>query len=233
MNADLLTAAALAKAWPDPTKRIEYIDGEAEWFRRALSDICDTAMPRSRPQYRQSVYWWTSEIETARNSCIKAQSQFQRSRRMRNRDIINEELLYRRYREAVSNLQQLIKDAKTRAWDELTETLNHDLWGRPYRIVLGKLLTKTPPVTEALNPDVLERALDVLFPACEDEPSPARPVRNDLPVPAVTEELDRAISRMVRKNTAPRPHGIPGRALALALRQSKEGCAQRQSKEGV
>ena len=107
----------------------------------------------------------------------------------------------------------------------LQTNVNHsvrvqDPWGRPYRLILGKLRIRSSPVTETLNPDSLKRALDVLFPACQDELRPVRPTRNDLLVPATTEEeFDRAISRMVKKNTAPDLDGIPSRALALVLRE--------------
>ena len=217
MNTDLLTAAAIAKAWAEPpTLSTVDIDGEAEWFRRAMSDICDTAMPRSRPHNRRAVYWWIQEIQSARAACTKARRQFQRAHGRKSRDATHEDQLYRRYREAIFKLRQLILDAKSRAWDELVGTLNQDTWERPYRLVLGKLRTKASPVTETLNPVTLERTVDALFPACEDEPPAVTPILNDLSFPAITEEeLNRALSGMLKKNTAPGPDGIPSRALAL------------------
>ena len=96
MDTDLLTAAAIAKAWPEPlTLSNSGIDGKAELFRRAMSDICDTAMPRSRPHNRRAVYWWTQEVQSVRTSCTKARRQFQRAHRKRSRDASQENQLYR------------------------------------------------------------------------------------------------------------------------------------------
>lgn len=36
-------------------------------------------------------------------------------------------------------------------WDELTQTLDKDAWGRPYRVVLNRLRPAGPAVTETLE----------------------------------------------------------------------------------
>ncbi|XP_043521008.1 uncharacterized protein LOC122534438 [Frieseomelitta varia] len=62
LDMDLLMAAAAAKSWPAIPESIDPAT-EAEWFRQALTEICDTAMPRCRTM---PVYWWSADIKEAR-----------------------------------------------------------------------------------------------------------------------------------------------------------------------
>lgn len=115
-------------------------------------------------------------------------------------------------------MQHFIKEAKSRAWDDLCQTLEEDPWERPYRIVLGKLRPRAQPVTESLEPTTLDMVLSALFPDAEEETPATRIQPGDITSPPVTEaELSLAIAKMSKKSTAPGPDGIPGRALALAL----------------
>lgn len=43
------------------------------------------------------------------------------------------------YREAREALKDAIKAARVMAWYEFMATLERDPWGRPYRLVTGKL----------------------------------------------------------------------------------------------
>ena len=96
---------------------------------------------------------------------------------------------------------------------------DHDPWGRPYRLVLGKLKPSTPPLTEFLEPAMFERALTTLFPR-DASGIPATETHltvYDSPAPVTQAELHAAVRKMTAKNTAPGPDGVPGKALALAL----------------
>ncbi|XP_047992758.1 uncharacterized protein LOC125231355 [Leguminivora glycinivorella] len=99
--------------------------------------------------------------------------------------------------------------------------------GRPYKAVRGKLRPWAPPLTESLEPRLLEVVVSSLFPnRPEHQPPAMAPPRQragyevaEVEVPPVTEaELDAAVFKLKAKNTAPGPDGIPGRVLALALR---------------
>ncbi|KMQ81771.1 reverse transcriptase, partial [Lasius niger] len=133
--------------------------------------------------------------------------------------------LYETYREAKKFLQRAIKRAKTKAWDELLETLDDDPWRRPYLIVRKKLQSRSPLVTESLHPQVLEDVVSTLFPAAGEEsvgpPGQAVHVpqrqRWTADLGVTKEELARGIKRLEAKNTAPGSDGIPGRAWVLAL----------------
>ena len=49
MDRELLLEAVLVQAWGSPPDRPADINDKAEWFREAISNICDVAMPRVRP----------------------------------------------------------------------------------------------------------------------------------------------------------------------------------------
>ncbi|XP_053992091.1 uncharacterized protein LOC128883597 [Hylaeus volcanicus] len=215
LEKDALMAAALAGSGPDaPAGLVADVDQEADWFRESLTAACDAAMPRAKKFPRRAAYWWSDEIAALRATCSAARRRFTRARRRRNRDPVREAALYEVYREATVDLQRAIRRAKAGACGELLGTLDKDPWGRPYRIVLGRMRPAAPPVTESLAPTVLERVVDTLFPVDPEEgPRPLLPAEasNWSASLGVTEgELGMAVGRMMARNTAPGPNGIPG-----------------------
>jgi hypothetical protein len=149
LNRGLLLEASIIQAWaPAPDRPVD-IDAEAQWFREAMSRVCDAAMPRakSRPTRRQ-VYWWTPEIASLHQACVAARRRYSRLRRRRRRpdDVTTQEAeLLLEYRAAKRILQVVIKRAKSAARQELLDELERDPWGRPYLLVRGKLRPWTPP----------------------------------------------------------------------------------------
>jgi len=71
------------------------------------------------------------------------------------------------YRKARSDLCKHIKKAKLESWTKLIETLDEDPWGLPYRIVMDRLRRSGSSLLESLEPGVVERLLDNLFPSDE------------------------------------------------------------------
>ncbi|XP_050561732.1 uncharacterized protein LOC118274342 [Spodoptera frugiperda] len=222
LDREMLIAAANVVAWPEESSQGISPDpeGEAVWFRDKMASICDASMPRIRCGQRPgAAYWWSADIAHLRSVCLRLRRQFQRARRRRQPSATEEQITraYREYRDATMALQRAILDAKSRSWKELLEGLNRDPWGRPYRLVMGKLRPWVPPLTETMDPDLLERVISTLFPVVRDSPS--------LPLPSdwssdlgVTEgELGRAVRRMSVRNTAPGPDGVPGRVWALVM----------------
>ncbi|KAI4472797.1 hypothetical protein M0804_015605 [Polistes exclamans] len=67
-------------------------------------------------------------------------------------------------REKRKNLVRAIRRAKALAWRDFNATIEDDPWGRPYRLVMGKLGARGVPLTEALDPHLLERIVATLFP---------------------------------------------------------------------
>ncbi|XP_025267607.1 uncharacterized protein LOC105250072 [Camponotus floridanus] len=150
---DALMAAASAKSLePIPEPDACDIEREVTWFREAMTQVCDVAMPRIRalPQ-RKAVYWWSQEIAHLRADCVRKRHQYTRCRRRRHTEA-EAAALYAVYREANKQLQRAIKRAKDKAWAELLETLNEDPWGRPYLIVRKKLRSGGPQLRRVSTP---------------------------------------------------------------------------------
>ena len=176
-------------------------------------------MPRVRHSSRDATYWGSPELESKRRDCVLARRKLQHAKRRNTRNkVAEDQLRLLRYRETVISLQRGIREAKSRAWSELITTIDHDPWGRPYRLFLGKLKPSTP-LTESLEPEMLERVLTTLFPrdASEIPATEAHLTEYDLLVPVTQAELHAAVRKMTAKITAPGPDGVSGKALALAL----------------
>ncbi|XP_072933739.1 uncharacterized protein [Epargyreus clarus] len=223
LNQDLLVAAAHVVDWSNAAEGDAQVDPEEEAIRLRddMTAICESAMPRVRPGWRRPVYWWSERIACLRAACLRARRQYTRARRRRSAGAAERQEKYVEYRAATTLLQGAIADSKARNWSALVEGLDRDPWGRPYKMVLGKLRPWVPPLTETLDPIFVDTVVDCLFPGTADESgfSAALP---DIPVWSeeltVTEsELDGAVKRMSKRNTAPGPDGIPGQAWVLAL----------------
>lgn len=221
LDRDILRAAALAVAWSDHPTEPCGADAGADWFRGKMVELCDSAMPRARSSPRRSAYWWSEGIAELRRSCVLARRRYTRSRRRRRGgDEAARAALYVAYRQATVALQRAIARAKAEAWSELLQTLDGDPWGRPYKIVLQKLRHGDAPLTEGMDPQLLGRVVDTLFPrhdGGEGQPAPADPNTWSAELRVTEGELARAIRRLGAKNTAPGPDGVPGKALVLAL----------------
>ncbi|XP_072934847.1 uncharacterized protein [Epargyreus clarus] len=86
LNKDVLVEAAIVQAWQAPPEPVE-VEGEAEWFRDAMSNVCDACMTRAKPcPPKRRVYWWSHEIEEIRSDCVVARRQYTRHRRLRRRN---------------------------------------------------------------------------------------------------------------------------------------------------
>jgi len=79
---------------------------------------------------------------------------------------VNEDLVDL-YKKARTALCKSIKKAKSESWDSLIRTLDNDPWDLPYKIVMNRLRRSRTALSETLEPRVVERLLDDLFPAGE------------------------------------------------------------------
>ncbi|KAL0852662.1 hypothetical protein ABMA27_012501 [Loxostege sticticalis] len=216
LNHDDLKAAALVKAWAPLESGPVQVDREAEWLREAMTDVCDAAMPRSKPlPPKRHVYWWSEDIAELRRACIAARRESARHRRRRRRDPALDGPLYAAWRSAQKALQIAIAQAKARARQELLETLNRDPWGRPYKTVRSKMRPWAPPVTDTLEPTLLSNIVSALFPSrAEHTPPPMRPhavASTEPPEPVTEGELGAAVLRLRAKKVAP---GLAERVVA-------------------
>ena len=235
LDRELFLEASIVQAWVSPPDRPADINDEAEWFREAMSQICDVAMPRVRQgRARRQLYWWSRELTALREACVAARRLYSRFRRRRIRppDAATVEAeLYEGYRAAKTVLCDELWRAKELARKEMLGTLDGDPWGRPYKWVREKLRPWAPPLTQSLRPQFVEDVVSALFPSRgEHTPPPMAPPptvpggeaganadHSDDDAPEVTEvDLRVAVQRLKAKNTAPGPDGLPGKAWVLA-----------------
>ncbi|KAL0860240.1 hypothetical protein ABMA27_010547 [Loxostege sticticalis] len=202
------------------------VDDAALRLRGAMTEVCDASMPRShRPPPKKAVYWWSTDLEDLRVACLGALRSYRRYRRRAQGHAEEEDRLYAAYCDAKKVLRAAIGAAKDAAREEMLESLNDDPWGRPYKAVRNKLRPIGPPLTETLQPDLLERVVRALFP----DRTPYTPPRMDPPRgsrepasgfdPVSAEEFDNASDCLRSKRTAPGPDGVPARVVAIAAKE--------------
>ncbi|KAL0852664.1 hypothetical protein ABMA27_012503 [Loxostege sticticalis] len=202
------------------------VDDAALRLRGAMTEVCNASMPRShRPPPKKAVYWWSTDLEDLRVACLGALRSYRRYRRRAQGHAEEEDRLYAAYCDAKKVLRAAIGAAKDAAREEMLESLNDDPWGRPYKAVRNKLRPIGPPLTETLQPDLLERVVRALFP----DRTPYTPPRMDPPRgsrepasgfdPVSAEEFDNASDCLRSKRTAPGPDGVPARVVAIAAKE--------------
>jgi len=139
-----------------------------EWLRGTMWQVCDVSMHRAKSCHRRrAAYWWTDEIAELRTSSVRARRVLTRTRR-RGRGSSEQEALieYRTARAALARAIPWASEWKSRAscWEELLSSLNEDLWGRPYKLVVNRHRAWTPPIAETLESRILSQVVDTLFP---------------------------------------------------------------------
>lgn len=231
LDREVAKEAAMVQGWVLPVGGQSHnVDEMASRMRTALTEVCDSAMPRIRRRlHRRQVYWWNDEIANLRTACNTARRVYVRCRRRFGHDPAMEHTLHENYRQAKKSLQLAIKKAKTQAREELLSGLNRDPWGRPYRAARKKLRNHGAPITTTMEPALLERVVSMLFPNPPAHAPPAMvpPVpeaEQSVEAPTVTEgEMNAALFRLRGKKTAPGPDGVPGRVICLAAEYLGDG----------
>lgn len=200
---------------------------------RGIVEVMTKACTNAGPQIHQGAgrtkapkYWWNEGIAQARKECIKKRRAHTRERRSFGRmqrrvggyrieelevGVGRVESKWEEYRAARKHLKSLIAESKNRAWRELIEAVESDVWGLPYRVVRGKLRTP-PPI---LPPDVLVETITTLF--------PTQPWRGEGPsvdpgeIPGVTLEEIKTARERLATGKAPGPDGIPPEVARLMV----------------
>lgn len=68
------------------------------------------------------------------------------------------------YKEKQRALCNAIFKAKEAAWNSLLQEINKDSWGLAYKVVINKLRSSSPIITELLDPISLKGMINDLFP---------------------------------------------------------------------
>ncbi|KAG8338135.1 hypothetical protein J6590_108393 [Homalodisca vitripennis] len=127
---------------------------------RICVDTCNmTLRKKSLKGKRRPVYWWNEELTRLRKDCSKARRQVTQGNRL-NLDLHDRETRLVTYRENKNNLKKTIFEAKNRAWKEVCEEVDIDIWGLGYRIVMGKIR----PVTSKPSDEEQIKIAKELFP---------------------------------------------------------------------
>jgi len=196
------------------------VDGLSEGITGAMSSACNVAMKRlGYHSRRRGVYWWSDTVAQARRRYVAVRRLLTRVRR-RGGDSTS---LERLYKDARASFCKLIKKAKSEAWDAFIKTLDDDPWGLPYKLVMDRMRSSNTVLTETLEPEVVGRLLNDLFPTGEvHDPLEAwQDWREWSPELGVTAEEVREAVRGRRKGGCPAP-GPDG--LSLAIWRCALGC---------
>lgn len=161
---------------------------------------------------RRSVHWWTPQIKELRGKSNHLRRVYQRKLRRTNADACLPE------KEAMKKvkleLTKLIKRSKEDAWRELCRLVETDPWGRPYRLVMGKLCRK-PPMPGTIIPGRMQTIVEGLFPTHQDKETTIW-TTNEEPVFVTETELNQATSSL-KANKSPGPDDVTNEILKKVI----------------
>lgn len=187
---------------------------KSEWIMKIVREACDVVMPRTRHRPPKQAYWWSEDLADLRRRVVSAKRKATKGRYKPGH--IKK---WREYKDLRDEMRIEIRNAKSRSWAELLSSIDKDPWGRPYRLVLGKLKQSASPLTESLEPCFVRKIIDTLFPPMADglnNSIPEREIGWDEAEMGLTEgELKYAVRR-IKNGKAPGPDGVHGKAWGLA-----------------
>lgn len=131
-------------------------------FLELLPKVCDESLekPPSRKRKIRSNLWWSPELRDSRNKVQKLRRAKQRAKKRGRED--EWEALEFLHKQAKKELRRKIVKAKEEKWDELCETINRDVWGKPYKSIMKQVKSAAPPVN--LSPEYARTVMRELFP---------------------------------------------------------------------
>ncbi|KAI4472238.1 hypothetical protein M0802_017023, partial [Mischocyttarus mexicanus] len=230
-----LGAALISADWTRPAGTLG-ADAWVQWLRSSLKRACDIAMPRVGPRSggRRMVHWWCEEVAARRRDANAARRRWTRARgKNRGGDVLAE--LREGCRAANRALKLAIAKAKERSWRELLSSVDSDPWGRPYRLVMGKLRAAAAPLTETLEGSDLNSVLSGLFPT--DGAAVDSAGESDLEgISDVSAQEVHCAAMKIPGSRAPGPDGVAGMVVRMAAVEAPgmiAGCFSACLREGV
>lgn len=118
------------------------------------------------------------------------------------------------FRSSRKELVTLIAAAKEKCWSDIIDSVQSDIWGRPYKMVM-KRLGRKKPATGIQIPGRLDDIVHTLFPPAIPGTVPVDTV-TATSFPAITVEEVRTAARALPNGKAPRPDGIPNEIVKAA-----------------
>ncbi|KMQ93687.1 reverse transcriptase [Lasius niger] len=138
-------------------------DQQEEKIRVAMRNASDAATNRAggRPAKKQA-YWWSDEISKLRENTLREKRAWTKAKQRKESAELIDQLWYA-YISARRTLRNTINRGKTTALQELLNTIEDDLWGLPYKLVMRKLRHSTPSLTETLDRATVDNLVNSLF----------------------------------------------------------------------
>jgi len=111
----------------------------AEALDAYLTGACEASMPKKRagPPGRQPVYWWTEEIAELRRHSLSLRRTYQTLLKRTGQPGAQDARIC--FTSARNKLRAAIRAFKKKCWSDLCAQVDSDPWGRPYKIVMGKI----------------------------------------------------------------------------------------------
>ncbi|XP_029054486.1 uncharacterized protein LOC114881785 [Osmia bicornis bicornis] len=129
-------------------------------FVRELEDLCNSSRKnRGKSINRKPVYWWNEEIANLRKITNKNRRKLTRSRKKGNVEAIKR--VEEKYKEAKKSLKREIGRAKKEVWEKFIDSVDRDIWGKPYKAVIRQIKPEPPPVV--LNLEQTREVIKGLF----------------------------------------------------------------------
>ncbi|XP_043642426.1 uncharacterized protein LOC122612710 [Drosophila teissieri] len=178
--------------------------------KATIKQACNAAMPKMGNPRRQGqeVYWWTDEIKTLRETCIKNRRRLTRARR---RGQFTEQ--ESQFKKSKKDLTTAIRKSKTEKWKSLCNDVNTDPWGMGYKIVMKKLRARR--TTPDLEEGQMDHIVKALFPDHTYSFSRSTtPIADEQVVLFTVDELQRAAKTLNRRK-APGPDNVPAEVLTV------------------
>ncbi|KRK05561.1 uncharacterized protein Dyak_GE27431 [Drosophila yakuba] len=175
-----------------------------------IKQACNAAMPKMGNPRRQGqeVYWWTDEIKTLRETCIKNRRRLTRARR---RGQFTEQ--ESQFKKSKKDLTTAIWKSKTEKWKSLCNDVNTDPWGMGYKIVMKKLRARR--TTPDLEEGQMDHIVKALFPDHTYSFSRSTtPIADEQVELFTVDELQRA-AKTLKRRKAPGPDNIPAEVLTV------------------
>ncbi|XP_076638774.1 uncharacterized protein LOC143350585 [Colletes latitarsis] len=201
------------------SKNIPLSDSEAGEVIDALQNACSASMtPRRQcPVNKTCKKWWSPELTNLRREANSKRRIYQRALK---KGRLNAPEAGIEYKIARKKLKGALIKHKIRAWSELCNTVDSDIWGAAYKTVMKTVKPKCDPPN--LTVEKTYQIITALFPREENQSAMdtypqygQRPFHVDF-TPLDPVELRRAVAR-VSLDKAPGIDMIPGCAVKLVL----------------
>lgn len=139
-----------------------YNQDEKNKFLDCMFKSCDEALDKADAisSKEKGNAWWTPEIRKERNKTQRLRRATQKARKKGKTD--EREALTFLYKLAKKNLQRLISKSKEKVWKELCESIDKDIWGKPYKVVIRQVKNNNPPAS--LSSEFAATVMKGLFP---------------------------------------------------------------------